>query len=64
MRPSQLLAALAFLSVVPASVYLAFVGHDAGLYPYGAVPIAFGVIFALAVVVLFALLPAVKEYLG
>lgn len=60
-RISGALAALSFLLGVPATIWLAFVGHDRGLYSYNAIPVAFGLIFAVVLVALFALLPAIRR---
>lgn len=64
MRPSKLLAGLAFLLLVPGSIALAFAGYDAGLYPYLAVPMAFGVIFGVLAFGTLAILPVVRRRLG
>jgi len=64
MRPSRFLAAAAFLGLVPAVIAAAHAGYRSGLYPYAAIPVVFGVLFAVAVVGLFALLPIVRRRLG
>lgn len=63
MRPSQVLAVAAYLLVVPGCIWLAYAGSRAGVYPYAAIPIAFGVAFAVATVALLAALPAVRRRL-
>lgn len=62
--PSRVLALLAFFGLVPATIWLAFRGHGAGLYSYQAVPIAFGFIFAVSVSVAFVLITAVADRWG
>ena len=61
MHPSKVVAALAFLGLVPASIWVAHLGYDYGLYPYLAIPIAFGVLVAGALVVLFLTLPVLRQ---
>ena len=63
MRPSQVVAGLAFLTLVPLAIWLSYLGHERGLYPYLAIPVAFGVVVAVAVIALFAVLPSVRTYL-
>lgn len=63
MRPSQFLAVLAFLGLVPGGIWLSYAGHEAGLYPYLAVPIAFGIMFAVGATVFMAVLPSVRRRL-
>lgn len=63
MRYSSAIAVAVFLGLVPAAVWVAFAGHEAGLYPRLAVPIAFGVLFALSIAVAFAVLPRVRRRL-
>lgn len=60
MRPSQAVAGLAFLALVPLAIWLSYMGHERGLYPYLAIPVAFGVLVAVAVLALFVLLPVVR----
>lgn len=60
MQYSQLLAVLAFLGFVPGAIWLAYAGHDAGYYPYSAVPIAFGLAFVVGIAALFAVLPRLR----
>ena len=64
MRPSQAVAGIALLAVVPLAIWLSYLGHQWGLYPYLVVPIAFGVVVALAVIVLFLLLPRLRARLA
>lgn len=64
MRPSKFIALLAFFALVPGSIWLAYRGHGVGLYPYEAVPLAFGFIFAVGVSVLFVVLPVVSDRWG
>lgn len=63
MRPSQVIAGLAFLAVVPLAIWIAYQGHERGLYPYLAVPIAFGVVVVVVVVALFVALPRLRASL-
>ena len=63
-NPSRVLALLAFFGLVPGTIWLAFRGHSAGLYSYQAVPIAFGVIFAVAVAAAFVLITVVADRWG
>ena len=61
MRLSRLVATAAFVGLVPLGILAAYAGVWYGLYPASVVPIAFGVAFALALVVLFVTLPVVRE---
>lgn len=61
-RPSRWLASLALLLVVPGGIWLAYVGSSRGLYPTILVPVAFGVILAVAAVALFAGLPVLRRW--
>lgn len=63
MRPSQALAGLAFLALVPLAIWVSYLGYERGLYPYLAVPIAFGVVVAVVVVALFVALPRLRATL-
>ena len=63
-NPSKALALLAFFGLVPVTIWLAFRGHGMGLYSYEAVPIAFGVIFAVSVSAYFLLITAVADRWG
>lgn len=47
MELSGWIASLAFLLTVPASIWLAFEGHNVGFYTYGFIPIAFGLLTAV-----------------
>ena len=62
--PSRALALLAFFGLVPGTIWLAFQGYHVGLYSYQAVPIAFGVIFAVTVSACFVLITAVADRWG
>lgn len=59
---SRWLASAGFLLLVPAAIWLAYVGHDHGLYSQLAIPIAFGVLVALGTVLLFAVLPVLRRW--
>ena len=61
-RPSRWVASAGFLLLVPVAIWLAYVGHDHGLYPQLLIPIAFGVIVALGAGGLFALLPLIRRW--
>lgn len=55
-------ATLTFLLAVPVSIWLSFEGHYLGLYSYGLIPIAFGVIVSsLLGVLLFVVLPKLNR---
>lgn len=41
------IASLAFLLAVPATIWLAYEGHNLGFYAYGFIPIAFGIVAAI-----------------
>lgn len=60
-RPSRWVASAGFLLLVPGAIWLAYVGHDRGLYSQLAIPIVFGVVVALGIVVLFAVLPTLRR---
>lgn len=62
MRASGLLAGVAFLGLVPGAIAAAYAGYWGGLYPYAAIPLAFGVVLVVALAGLFALLPAVRRH--
>lgn len=61
-RPSRWVASAGFLLLVPAAIWLAYVGHDHGLYPQLLIPIAFGVIVAVGAGGLFAVLPLLRRW--
>lgn len=61
-RPSRWLASAGFLLLVPGAIWLAYVGHDHGLYPQLAIPIIFGVVVAIGIVLLFAVLPTLRRW--
>ena len=63
MRPSQAVAGIAFLAVVPLAIGLSYIGHQRGFYPSLAVPIAFGVVVSVVVIALFTLLPRLRARL-
>ncbi len=58
------MASAGFLLLVPGAIWLAYVGHDYGLYSQLAIPIVFGVVVALGIVLLFALLPTLRRWEG
>lgn len=59
---SRWVASAGFLLLVPAAIWLAYIGHDHGLYPQLLIPIAFGVFVALGAGGLFALLPLLRRW--
>lgn len=59
---SRWLASAGFLLLVPVAIWLGYVGHDHGLYPQLAIPIAFGVVVAVGTVLLFAILPVLRRW--
>lgn len=61
-RPSRWLASAALLLLVPAAIWLAYVGSGRGLYPEVLVPVAFGAILVVAAVALFAGLPVLRRW--
>lgn len=61
-QPSRWLASAGFLLLVPVSIWLAYLGRDYGLYPELLIPIVFGVLVAVGVGVLFAVLPVLKRW--
>lgn len=61
-RPSRWLASAALLLLVPAAIWLAYVGSGRGLYPEVLVPVAFGAIVLVATVALFASLPLLRRW--
>lgn len=56
------MASAGFLLLVPAAIWLAYVGHDIGLYPQLLIPIAFGVLVAIGAGSLFLLLPLLRRW--
>jgi ABC-type microcin C transport system permease subunit YejB len=55
-------ATLTFLLAVPVSIWLSFQGHYLGIYSYGFVPIAFGIIVAVLFgVLLVVVFPKLNE---
>lgn len=64
MRLSRLFPALAFLGLVPVTLWVAYAGSGAGLYPHSAIPIVFAVAFAVGVVVVFVVLSTLRERLA
>jgi small basic protein len=62
-RPSQVVAGLAFLALVPLGIWLSYLGHERGLYPHLAIPVAFGVVVAVSILALFAALPWLRRRL-
>ena len=60
--PSRWVASAGFLLLVPGSIWLAYLGRDYGLYPQVLIPIVFGVLVAVGVGVLFAVLPVLKRW--
>jgi len=60
-RYSSVLAVAVFLGLVPATVAIAFAGHRADLYPRLAAPVVFGVLFAVSIGAVFAVLPVVRR---
>lgn len=61
MRPSRVIALAAFFLLVPGGIVGAYAGAGAGLYPSTAIPLVFGVGFAIAISALFVLLPVVSD---
>lgn len=61
-RPSRWLASAALLLLVPAAIWLAYLGSGRGLYPEFLVPVAFGVVVLVGTVALFALLPLLRRW--
>jgi len=61
-RASRLVAVVVFLGLVPGSILLAYRGHATGLYPYGAIPLVFGLLFAAGIVAAFALLSVARRF--
>lgn len=61
-RPSRWVAGATFLLLVPATIWLAYRGSAVGLYPYGLVPVAFGVYLVIGIVVLFTVLPIIRRW--
>lgn len=62
MRASRLVAVVVFLGLVPGSIFLAYWGNSTGLYPHGAIPLVFGVVFATGIVAAFALLSVARRF--
>ncbi len=60
---SSAVAVAVFLGLVPAAIWVAFAGHDAGFYPRLAVPVVFGVLFAVAIAGTFVVLPVIRRRL-
>lgn len=58
---SRWIATLSYLVLVPGSIALAYLGYRRGLYGYLAVPIAFGVIVAVALGALLLVLPRIRR---
>lgn len=61
-RPSRWVASAGFLLLVPGAIWLSYVGHDHGFYSQLAIPIVFGVVVALGIVLLFAMLPTLRRW--
>lgn len=63
MQYSRVLAFAAFFGLVPGLIVATYLAADLGYYQSTAIPIVFGVAFALAMASLFVVLPIVKEHL-
>ena len=61
MRPSKLIAVLAFLGLVPASLAVAYAGSPT-FYGHSAIPVVFAVVFAVGLVGTFLIIPVLREW--
>lgn len=61
MRPSKLIAVLAFLGLVPASIAAAYAGSGT-FYGHSAIPVVFALVFAVGLIATFALIPVLREW--
>jgi TRAP-type C4-dicarboxylate transport system permease small subunit len=61
---SRILAVAGYLGIVPGSIAVAYVGHVAGVYPYGAIPFVFAGLFVISIVVLFAVVSKLRTREG
>lgn len=61
MSLSRWLAAGTFIVSVPGGIAITYVGYLLGYYTYGTIPIAFGIIFLLVIVMVFVVLSAHPE---
>jgi hypothetical protein len=52
-RTRRLVASLSLLLVVPTCIALAYLGYEAGLYPYLAVPLALAALLAVSIALVF-----------
>jgi len=60
-RPSKLIAVLAFIGLVPASIAVAYAGSGQ-LYGHSAIPVVFGLVFAVGLVGTFLIIPVLREW--
>lgn len=61
MRVSRLVGFAVIAGLVPAAIGVAYAGSRAGLYPHGAIPVAFGLLLAAAYPAVFLLMPRIRR---